>query len=79
MSLSPAYSPSHAKGAPQVDIISLIVILVVIGVILWVINTYVPMDPKIRTVLNIAVVVLVILWLLSTVLGIVNLDAVRVD
>lgn len=46
------------------SLISLILVLVVVGVILWLINAYVPMDPKIKKILNIAVVIIVILWLL---------------
>ena len=62
------------------DLISLVITLVVVGVVLWLVNTYVPMDPKIRKLLNIAVVVLVVLWLLFSVLGLSggNLGAVRV-
>lgn len=45
--------------------LSLVLTLVVIGVILWAINTYVPMDGKIKNILNGVVVVAVILWLLS--------------
>lgn len=60
------------------DLISLVVTLVVVGVALWLINTYVPMDHKIRKLLNIAVVVLIILWLLFSVLGVTNLGTVRV-
>jgi len=43
----------------------LIIILAVIGILLWAVNTYVPMDPKIKRIMNIAVVVIVVLWLLS--------------
>ena len=46
-------------------IINLIVILVVIGVALWLINTYVPMADPIKTVLNVVVVLIVCLWLLG--------------
>ena len=46
-------------------IFTLIFILVVIGVVLWAANTYLPLDPKIKTILNIAVVIVVILWLAS--------------
>ena len=56
-------------------LIGLIVALVVIGVLLWLINTYIPMDPKIKSILNVAVVIVVILWLLFTFLpsgGILN-------
>lgn len=45
-------------------IISLIVILVVIGVLLWAVNTYIPMDDKIKQILNIVVVIATVLWLL---------------
>lgn len=46
-------------------IISLIVTLVVVGVALWLINNYIPMDGKIKTILNVVVVIVVIMWLLS--------------
>jgi hypothetical protein len=58
--------------------ISLIVTLIVIGVLLWLVNTYIPMDGKIKKVLNIVVMVVVVLWLLNVfgVLG--HLHDVRV-
>ena len=46
-------------------LIHLILILVVVGVILWVINNYIPMDFKIKRILNVVVVICVIVWLLS--------------
>ncbi len=45
-------------------LISLIITLVVIGVLLWLINTYIPMDGKIRKLLNVVVVICVVVWLL---------------
>lgn len=61
------------------SLISLIVILVVVGVILWLVNTHIPMDPTVKKVLNIAVVVFLVLWLLSVfgVLG--SLHTARID
>lgn len=47
------------------SLISLIIILIVVGVVLWLINSYIPMDGKIKKILNVVVVVIVILWLLS--------------
>jgi hypothetical protein len=38
--------------------------LVVIGVLLWLVNTYIPMDGKIKQILNIVVLIVVVLWLL---------------
>jgi hypothetical protein len=46
-------------------IISLLVTLVIIGVLLYVLNAVVPMDPKIKTIVNAIVIVLVLLWLLE--------------
>lgn len=44
--------------------INLLITLVVVGVILWLVNTYVPMDGKIKSILNVVVVIAVIIWLL---------------
>jgi hypothetical protein len=59
-------------------LISLIIILVAIGVVMWAINTYVPMSPGMKNLLNIVVVIAVVLWLLRVfgVLG--SLGAVTV-
>lgn len=46
-------------------IIQLVVILVIIGVILYLVNRYAPMDAKIKTILNWVVVIAVIAWLLK--------------
>ncbi len=46
-------------------LIHLIIVLVVVGVLLWLVNTYVPMDAKIKQILNIVIVIAVVLWLLS--------------
>jgi low temperature requirement protein LtrA len=48
-------------------IIDLVVMLIVVGVLLWAVNNYVPMDAKIKNILNVVVVVAVVLWLLSAV------------
>jgi len=46
-------------------LIQLVLVLVVVGVILWVINSYIPMQSTIKQILNLVVVIAVILWLLS--------------
>lgn len=46
-------------------ILTIILVLVVVGVLLWLVNTYIPMDSKIKSILNIVVVILVIIWLLQ--------------
>jgi hypothetical protein len=47
------------------ELIHLVLVLVVVGVLLWAVNTYVPMDAKIKQILNVAVVIAVVLWLLA--------------
>jgi hypothetical protein len=47
------------------SLISVIVGLVIVGVLLWIVNRYIPMAGSIKTILNIVVVLAVILWLLS--------------
>ena len=46
-------------------LIQLVIALVVVGVLLWLINTYIPMDGKIKQILNIVVVIVVVIWLLQ--------------
>jgi hypothetical protein len=46
-------------------VLQLIITLVVAGVVLWLINKYIPMDGKIKKILNAVVVIIVIIWLLS--------------
>ena len=46
-------------------LIQLVIILVVVGVILWIINSYIPMQATIKKILNAVVVIAVILWLLN--------------
>ena len=46
-------------------LINLVVILIVVGVLLWLVNNYIPMDSKIKSILNVVVVICVVLWLLQ--------------
>ena len=46
-------------------LIQLVIVLIVIGVLLWLVNSYIPMDRKIKGILNIVVVIAVVLWLLN--------------
>lgn len=47
------------------SLIYIILVLVIIGFLLWLINTYIPMARPIKTILNVVVVICVILWLLQ--------------
>lgn len=46
-------------------LITIIVTLVIAGVVLWAINTYIPMAKPVKTILNIVVIVVIALWLLQ--------------
>ena len=45
-------------------LINVVLTLVVVGVVLWLINTYIPMQSTIKTILNVVIVIVVVLWLL---------------
>jgi hypothetical protein len=59
-------------------LIQVVIVLVVVGVILWLINSYIPMAASIKKILNVVVVIAVILWLLYVfgVLG--SLSGIRI-
>jgi hypothetical protein len=46
-------------------LIQLIVVLIIIGVLLWLVNTYIPMPASIKQIINIVVVVVIVLWILT--------------
>jgi hypothetical protein len=46
------------------DLITIIIVLIVVGVVLWLINTYLPMQGTIKSLLNGVVVIAVVLWLM---------------
>jgi hypothetical protein len=68
----PAAGGSVAVGRPgprklesDMPLMNVLLTLVVIGVLLWLVNTYLPMDAKIKQILNIVVVIAVVVWLLN--------------
>jgi hypothetical protein len=60
------------------SLVTLIIVLVVVGVCLWLINSYIPMQATIKKILNVVVVIVVILWLLSAFGVIGSLDTIRI-
>ena len=46
-------------------ILTIILVLIVVGVLLWLINTYIPMQRSIKNILNAVVVIVVVIWLLK--------------
>jgi len=60
------------------SLLSILVVIVVVGVLLWAVNSFIPMDSKVKSILNVVVVVLLIIWLLQA-FGLLNvLRGVRV-
>jgi hypothetical protein len=48
-----------------VPIVEVVIVLIVVGVVLWLINTYIPMASAVKSLLNIVVVIALIVWLLQ--------------
>jgi hypothetical protein len=69
--------PYADKEGPM-PLVTIVVYLIVVGVLLWLVNNYIPMDGKIKQILNILVVVVVVVWLLQ-VLGVLGpLNRIRI-
>jgi len=59
-------------------LIHVVLVLVVVGVVLWLVNSYIPMAGSIKTILNAVVIIAVVLWLLSVFGLIGELSTIRV-
>lgn len=46
-------------------LLTIFIVLIVAGLLLWLVNTFIPMDRKIKSILNVVVVIVVIIWLLN--------------
>ena len=46
-------------------VLTVIIVILVVGVILWLINSYIPMQRTIKTILNAVVVIILVIWLLK--------------
>jgi hypothetical protein len=60
------------------SLLTIVVVLIVVGVLLWLVNSYIPMDGKIKTILNVVVVIFLIIWLLNAVGAFHYLGSVRI-
>jgi len=47
------------------SILTILVVLIVVGILLWLVNSYIPMDARIKKILNIVVIIAVVIWLLN--------------
>ena len=46
-------------------LLTILIVLVVSGVLLWLVNNYIPMDTKIKKILNVVAIIVIIFWLLK--------------
>lgn len=60
-------------------LINVVIVLVVVGVALWAINTFIPMAKPVKTILNVVVVVVLCLWLLQAFGLIDSIRGIRVN
>ncbi len=59
-------------------LITIILVLIAVGVLLWLVNNYLPMDSKIKSILNAVVVIIVVIWLLQIFGVIGSLNSVKI-
>jgi len=46
-------------------LLTILLVIIVVGVLLWLINSFIPMDRNIKTILNVVVIIILIVWLLK--------------
>lgn len=59
-------------------LLNIIVVLIIVGVALWAINTFIPMAKQVKTILNVVVTVVLVIWLLQVFGLIDSLRGVRI-
>jgi hypothetical protein len=56
---------SQGGGQRRMPLIQVVIVLIVVGVLLWLVNRFIPMQVTIKSILNAVVVICVVLWLLN--------------
>ena len=67
----PHTTTRHFRLPSAMSLLGVVLTLIVVGVVLWLINSFIPMQGTIKTILNLVVVIAVILWLLHG-FGVIN-------
>jgi len=57
---------SRARKGKRMPLLQILLTLIVVGVLLWLVNRFIPMQGTIKSILNAVVVIGVVLWLLDT-------------
>ena len=58
-------SRSKDRKEVRMPLLQIVVVLIVVGVLLWLVNQFIPMAGSIKSILNAVVVICVVLWLLN--------------
>jgi len=58
-------------------LVNIVVILILVGLALWLVNTYIPMAAAIKSLLNVVVFVVVLIWLLQ-IFGLISHVPIRI-
>jgi hypothetical protein len=73
-----ALALENKKGLKIMPLIQLLEVLIVVGVLLWLVNRFIPMQSSIKSILNGVVVIAVVLWLLNVFGLFHSLSAIRI-
>lgn len=61
------------------SLVELLLVFIVAGIVLWAVNTYLPLDDKIKTLLNIVFIGMLVYWVLQQTGLLSSLNQVRVN
>lgn len=76
-----AFSFDDAKTPLEgsfMSLLNLIITIVVVGLLLWLINRYIPMEGRIKQILNVVVIIALVLWLLNAFGVLSGLSTIRI-
>jgi len=59
-----------------VSLLTIALVIIVVGVLLWLAQTYIPMDANIKKILTAVVVVVLVLWVLAA-FGVINIGSIQ--
>lgn len=59
-------------------LLDVVIVLIVVGVLLWLVDRFIPMEANIKSILNAVVIIATVLWILALFLPIWHLSAIRV-
>jgi predicted lysophospholipase L1 biosynthesis ABC-type transport system permease subunit len=62
----------------NMPLLTILIVIIAVGVLLWLINNYIPMDRKIKSILNVVVVIVLVIWLLQAFGILSSLKSIRV-